>query len=129
VARPEETFESITFAARDNVHVEMRNALADAIVGADEGSLGVHGLLDSSGEHLHIGKNRVEERFGQVGEGFEMSLRNEKTVTGKEWAMIQKREGVFVLEDTSTFDFAEENSAEGARLVEFGRRGHVPDQP
>ena len=42
--------------------------------------------------------------------------RNHKTVTGKKWAMIQKSQGNFVLEDQMTFQVSGNNLTEFAVL-------------
>ena len=54
LARPEEAPQSVFLAARDKVHVQMRNALADLIVDGDERSLRLHRLLDGARQQLHV---------------------------------------------------------------------------
>ena len=52
--RPEEAAEPIAFAAGDDVHVQVRHALTDAVVHCDEGTVGAHSFLDRMRHQLHL---------------------------------------------------------------------------
>ena len=80
LARPEEAAQAVLFAARHNVHMQMRNALADAIVDGDERSLGLHRLLDGAREQLHVGEERPHQLRRQIGQRFIVRLGNEQRV-------------------------------------------------
>ena len=61
-AGPEKAAQSIFLAARDDVDVQMRDALADLVVYGNEGSLGFHALLDGGGKVLDV----AEEFAGRI---------------------------------------------------------------
>ncbi len=56
------------------MNMEVRNALADAIVGGDERAFGAHTKLDCRGKQAHIGKQWREERIRQIVDGLQMAL-------------------------------------------------------
>src|SRR5712692_11275032 len=66
VSRPEEAPEPIVAAARHHVKVQVRDALTDAIVGGNESSFGVHGLLHGFGQKLDAGEKRREQHARQI---------------------------------------------------------------
>src|ERR1700730_5383476 len=98
-ARPEEALQAIALPARNDVHVEMGDALADAIVGGDERSFRPHAQLDRGREHSHIREQRRKERIRQVLDGFEVTLRDEETVARKQGSMVEERDAVLILEN------------------------------
>jgi len=53
-ARPEKTFQTILFSSRRDVNVQMRNALADAIIHCHESALGSHRNLNCPRKELNI---------------------------------------------------------------------------
>src|SRR5229473_2852694 len=87
-AGPEEAFQAIAFFAGDYVDVEMGDALADAVVGGDKGSLRLHSSLDGGGEHFYGGEKRREEGIGQIVDGFQMGLGNHQAVSWEQGAMV-----------------------------------------
>ena len=44
--RPEKSLQPVAFGAWNDVHMEVGNALTDAIVGSDEGAFGAHTQFD-----------------------------------------------------------------------------------
>ena len=120
-ARPEEALKSIAFAARHDVHVKMRNALADAIVKGHESTLGVHATLDSNGQYLNVGEEGRDQRGGQIGQSFEMIFRDEQTMPGEQRAVIEKRQGVLILEDFGSGSGTLNDFAEQAAFLECER--------
>jgi hypothetical protein len=107
----------------------MRHALADSIVGGDECPLRVHAQLDSGGEHAHISKQWREKRIRQVLDGFEVASRNKQAVTREQGPMIEKGNGVLILENAKAFVIAL-NFAEGAvRVKVAGLLAHVQSEP
>jgi len=59
-ARPEKSPQSISFAARYDVNVQMRDALADPIVDGDERSLGLQRRFHSPAEQLRSGEKWLD---------------------------------------------------------------------
>ena len=55
-AWPEEALQPIALLARNDVHVKMRDALADTIIGSYKCPFRMHAQLDSGGQHSHIGE-------------------------------------------------------------------------
>src|SRR2546423_15628491 len=80
--RPKKSLQTISFSARNNMYMKMRHTLADTIVGGNEGPFGFHGLLDGVGELAGIQKERANQRVGQIGNGFQMRLGYEQTMSG-----------------------------------------------
>jgi hypothetical protein len=74
--RPEEAFQPIFAAARDNVCVQMRHALADAIVHRYECSVRVHGRLDRASEKLRVSEEGPDQVLGQIGKSLVVCFRN-----------------------------------------------------
>src|SRR5437660_12908129 len=54
IARPEEAFQPVFAASRHNVCVQMRHALADAIVHGDKGAVSFHRRFDHATKKLRI---------------------------------------------------------------------------
>lgn len=121
-ARPEETFEPITFAPRHNVHVKMRNALADAIVQGYERSVGLHATLDRYCEQLNIGEKRRDQSRRQITESFTMSFGDEQAMSGEQRAVIEKGQSVGVLKHAVGRRLAAHNSAEKTAFLEWEAR-------
>src|SRR5580698_1291837 len=92
LAGPEEATQPVLFAAWHDVHMQMRNALADAIVDGDERSFGRHSVLDGASEQLDVCKERSEQLFWQVGQGLNVRLGNQYGVAGEERLIIQERD-------------------------------------
>lgn len=97
------------------MHVEVRDALADAIVDGDEASFRFHATLDGSSEQLNVRKQRLDQRSGQIAQSFEMAFGNQERMPGEYGTMIQKCERVFIFEDfvclrIAAHDFAEETA-------------------
>src|SRR5580704_10937908 len=75
---PEETTQSVFLAPRNNVHVEMRNALADAIVDRDKAALSLHALLDGACEQLHVREERAGQFPWKIRQRFIVRLGNQQ---------------------------------------------------
>lgn len=90
LARPEETTETIFPAPRHDVHVEMRHALADAVVDGHEGTVGCKRGLDSTSQELGGGKERLYERGGEIRKGFDVVFRNEQGMARKDGPMVEE---------------------------------------
>src|SRR6266481_1447479 len=110
-ARPEKPLQAIAFRARNDVHVEVRNALADSIVGSDKRALSAHTKLDCCRKQAHIRKQDRQERIRQIVDGLEMVLGDQQAMAMKQWSMVQESNGLFIFKKTKTVvgsnDFAE----------------------
>jgi hypothetical protein len=82
-ARPEESLQSVTFAPRDNVHVQVRDTLAHPVIHRDERPLSLHRPLNGASELLNIREQRTNESLGQVIEGLDMRLRDQQHMSGE----------------------------------------------
>src|SRR5580658_7150174 len=92
LAGPEEATQAVLFTSRHDVHMQMRNALADTIVDGDERSFGRHSVLDGASEQLDVGKERSEQLFWQVGQRLKVRLGNQYGVADEERLIIQERD-------------------------------------
>ena len=90
-SRPEKAAQTVAFAARHDVDVQMRDGLADPIVDGDEGSVGFHRRLDGAGKELHRLEKRADAFRRQIVERFDVLAGNEKQMAGKKWPVIEKR--------------------------------------
>ncbi len=79
------------------MHVKMRHALADNVIKRNEGALRATRLLDSSRQLLRPFEQRTHLRRGRVEQGFVMLARNEQSVAGEEWGLIQECEVSIIL--------------------------------
>src|SRR5260370_39033437 len=89
-AGPEEAFQAIAFFAGDYVDVKMGDALADAVVGGDQGSLRLHSSLDGGGEHFYGGEKRRKQGIGQIVNGLQMGLGDNEAVSWGQGAMVEE---------------------------------------
>jgi hypothetical protein len=113
-ARPEETLESILAPARDDVYVEMGDALADAVVYGDQGAFGAERFLDGAAERLGALEERRDVGGREVGERFDVAARDEQDVAGEKGPVIEEGEGSVVLVDDGRGNGAGRDLAEGA---------------
>jgi hypothetical protein len=121
---PKESFQPVSLAARNDVNVEMRDALADAIVDGHEGSFGVHPLHDGAGKKLDIQKERADQIIGQVRKRLKVALYDEEAMAGEKRAMIQKCERELVFKNFVAGNAAADDVAERAVLFEPGNKFH-----
>ena len=124
-AGPEESFQAVALAARNDVNMEMRNALAHAIVDGHEASLGVHALGDGAGKKLHVQKERTDQLSRQVRKRLEMALYDEEAMAGEKRPMIQKCEGELVFKNFVAGNAAADDIAERAVVFQLGNEFHL----
>ncbi len=115
-AGPEEAAQAVAFAARDDVDVKMRDALADHVVHGHEAAFRLHHLLNFSSEHLRVQEKRADQRSGQIRQRVIVRLRNEQDVAGEKRAHVEKSHGDFVFENNFGFQFARHDFAEKAEF-------------
>jgi hypothetical protein len=114
LARPEEALEAILASPRHDMDVQMWNALADAIVDGDEGTVGLQALLDRSRQELRVGHQGGEQSGWQVEQRAVVSFGNQEAVSWKEGPMIEKGQRHVVLEHCVAGDLAADDPTEGA---------------
>src|SRR5216683_1335299 len=118
-AGPEEAFQAVAFFAGDYVDVKMGDALADAVVGGDQGSLRLHSSLDGGGEHFYCGEERSEKGIRQIVDGLQVAFGNHQAVSREQGAMIEKSERESIFVDDVVLGRVAQNLAEGAGGIEF----------
>src|SRR5579864_7200642 len=121
--RPEEAPQPVPLAARDDVHVQMWNALADAIVDGHKGAFRLKRLLDRPREQLRIREERLNQYGRKARERFAMLFGHQKRVAWKDGAVIEKRHRGFVFENQRRRKRAGDDLAEGTSP---GRPSHGP---
>jgi hypothetical protein len=65
---PEEPFEAILAAARDEVDMHVRDALTDTVVEGDKRSVGLQALLNGPFQRLCVLKQGADQGSGKVGQ-------------------------------------------------------------
>ena len=63
---PEKATKTVLAFARDDVDMEVRDALADDVVDGDEAAVCFHCCLHFSGEHLSVGEKRANQFGGEI---------------------------------------------------------------
>ena len=76
----------------DHVHVQVRDALAHAVVDRDERALGAEPLLHRTGEQPRVREELGQHLVGQVGERLDVGARDQQGVAGEQRAVIEERE-------------------------------------
>ncbi len=109
--RPEETFQAITFISRDDVDVQVGDALADAVIDGDEGSFGFEGALDGGFQFLHGLKQRAHLGGRQIRQGGDVCRRDQQNMAGEERTVIEERDGMVAAPDDLGWNFARSNVA------------------
>jgi len=90
LTRPEESAQAVFAATRHDVHVQMRNALADRVVDGHESPLGVHRLLDSVGKDLHVGKEWGQQVRGKIRQRRIVLAWNQQHVARENGTVVEK---------------------------------------
>src|SRR5580658_7247788 len=88
---PEEATQTVLLLPWHNMDVQMRNALAHAIVDRDKRAFGVHALLDPAREQLDVQEERSNQLGWQILQRFVMGLGNEQRVSDEQRPIIQER--------------------------------------
>jgi len=93
---PEEAFQTVFGPARNDVNMQVRHALADAIVDGDERPRGVQTLLHGGAEQLRAPKQRRNEFRGKIRQRFNVPPRDQQAVAWKERAVIEKGQRLLI---------------------------------
>lgn len=96
---PEEAFQSVFLATRDDVNVEVGNALADAVVDRHERPFGLHGPFHGLRQKPSVRKERRDQLRRQVTQGCIVSLWDQQAMAGKERAAVEEGERNLILEN------------------------------
>src|SRR5690242_5047329 len=86
--RPEEAFQSVAFAARHDMDVQVRNALAYMVIDGDESALCAQRLLDRAFKILDSLKERSELRLGQIGQRDDVPAGDQQNVSGEQRPVV-----------------------------------------
>lgn len=117
--RPEETSQAVFFSSGNNVYVQVRHALAHAVVNRGKGAVRLHALFDGARQHLDIAEERRNEVRGKILERFIMRLGNQQRVPRKERTVVQERQRYVVLKNDIAFEIMRDHLAELTRRAGF----------
>ena len=98
-SRPEETPQAVFPAAWHDVDVQVGDALADAVVYRHENPVGPHAALNRPGKQPRTKEQRANQCRRKLLQSFVVLSGNQQAVAGKQRALIQKRQGMLILED------------------------------
>lgn len=112
MARPEEALESVLLSARHDVNVQMRNALAYAIVDGYERAFGFHPEFDGARQKLRILKERTGQLWRQVCQRLEVLSRNQQAVAREQRPVIEEGQREMVFKYRQRRDAPRNNLAE-----------------
>ena len=93
LAWPKEASQPIFLTSRDNVDVEMGNALTDSVVQGHECAFSPKTLFHGTRQQLGIDKQRANELSGHIIQGGKVLLWNEQTMSWEYRTMVQKGHG------------------------------------
>lgn len=99
--------------------MQMGNALADTVVDADKGAVGVQALLDGPFHPLNRLKQWSNPGARKVYERFVMPLRHAEAVSRKQWPSVQKDQRKGIFKDQRGLLLTSDDVAEGTRLAEM----------
>jgi hypothetical protein len=116
-ARPEKAAQAVLAFARDDVDMEVRDALTDDVVDGDEAAVCFHCCLHFSGEHLSVGEKRADQGGGEIRQSGVMRFRNQQDVAGEKRANVKEGDRDFVFENDFGFEFSRNDFAEKAGFV------------
>jgi hypothetical protein len=131
LAGPKEAFQPILLTARDNVNMQMRDALAHPVINCNEGALGQESLFDSTHQQLGVREYCPNEFGWQVVQGAEVLFGHKQAVSWKDRAIVQEGQGEIVFKHAITGYFSANDVAElaiGRNRVrhKFSRRRAAP---
>ena len=86
-------------AARHDMDVEVRHALADHIIDRHERAVATHSLRHGASQTLHEGEEWSHFVDGQIGKGRDMLPGHEQNVAGQEWSSIEEGDASWIVED------------------------------
>lgn len=124
-ARPEKAAQPVAFAARDDVHVSVGNALTHAVVHRDESSFGAERAFDGPAEPLRVAEHRGELFGGEIANRLAMDAWNDEDVPWKERTSIEESDAHLVLDHTVGGSIAAHDRAELTVQRESSRRDDV----
>jgi hypothetical protein len=90
MARPKKTFQTVFSAPGNDMNMQVGDALADAIINGYKRAMGFQALFDRLRQKLRILEERFQQLFREIGQRLVMFPRNQQTVAGKDWAIVQK---------------------------------------
>ena len=95
-AGPEEAFHAVFSAPRNDMDVQMRDALADFVVDRDKGTLGAETGFNGPGDQLRVREQRLQHRRWDIHQSFDMLPRAYETMAGEQGSAVQEHNTVLV---------------------------------
>jgi hypothetical protein len=114
---PEKATKAVLAFARNDMDMEVRDALADDVVHGDEAAVCLHCCLHFAGEQLCVGEKRADQSGGEIRQSGVVRFRNQQDVAGEKRANVEEGDGDFVFENNFGFEFSRNDFAEQAGLV------------
>jgi hypothetical protein len=111
------------YATRNQVHVQVRDALAYTVIDSYEAALGRHGGFHGAGEQADVGEEWADQRRRQPAEGLVMLPRDEQKMPWEERTRIQEREADLILEHDFGLDAPRRYVTEFAAHASYCIRG------
>src|SRR5439155_11356863 len=114
--RPEEAAQAVLLAPGHDVDVEVRHALADAVVDGHEAAVRLHPVLHRRGQRAGPQEERTDARGREVAERLVMLLGHEQAMAGEDGAVIEERDALLVVEDDVAVPAGHDGAERAARL-------------
>lgn len=99
--------------------MQMGNALADTVVDADKGAVGVQALLYGPFHPLDRLKQWPDQSSRKRCKRFIMRFRHTEAVPRKQRPSVQKDQGKVIFKENSCLFFCLDDATEGTRLAEM----------
>lgn len=96
--RPKEAAQPVFSSARHDMYVQVRHALAHAIIHGHERTFGMHGRFYGPAEQLGIAEESMQGLRGQFRQGFYVCARHQERVARKQGTLVEKRQRSFIFE-------------------------------
>jgi len=113
-ARPEEALQTVALAARHHVDVDVRHALADAVIKGHEGAIRAERLLYYRTQPVRGREEFRGNRWRQFRQRLVMAARNQQAMPGKQRPVIEEGEAGGLCENHRRGYLAGGDLAEGA---------------
>src|SRR6266567_8356598 len=111
---PEEAAQPILVAARDDVSVKVRHALAHPVVDGDKRAVRAQRPRHYLSEQPDVGEQGREQPVGYICQCLDVGLWDEQTVTGEHRTLIEEGETRVVVKHNMGVEVAPGDAAEGA---------------
>ena len=106
--------------------VQVRHALAHAIIDCHKGTLRAEPCFDGPRQQPRVRHQGRQQRLGRIGQSLHVELGNQERMAGKQGPVVEKGEAVFILEDRvhrAPGDQVAEATAHGFDCIKIPGRG------